>query len=435
MEASIVGSYNEGRERTRHPEVAVNARRILTVALALFALTALAPVAAQYISVEGEVVLEDGSPVDGATVILEPTRAGKATRTAKTRKKGTFKLGGVEFGDYRFSAEKDGLLIGHMDLEIIRNKQAERTESFDVGPDQVLPEFRIEPGREVVLKFTLVGKDHYAGVLTIPGNPKASRLLVDANNALGAGRHEEALAALEESAASADPDANVEYLTGRALFALGRMDEAVGHFERALELNPEMSGPNAQIGAIAYETGDKERAAEYFGRESVNSPGEVSLLINRAMILSEIGKTDEAIVAFESVIEVAPSEGPAYAELANLYQAAGREAEAVAVLEKMEQVSDPDPALWFNIGAGFANRELVEQAENAYRKALAIDSGFLPAVRELGYILLQKGDQAGALEQFRAYLAAAPDAPDAEVVRGLADYLAKASAEGAGGGS
>ena len=48
---------------------------------------------------------------------------------------------------------------------------------------------------------------------------------------------------------------------------------------------------------------------------------------------------------------------------------------------------------------------------------------------------VQKGDQAGALQQFRDYLEAAPDAPDAEVVRGLADYLATAAADGAGGGS
>lgn len=412
----------------------MNARTILSVAFAALILAAASPASAQYISVEGEVVLEDGTPVEGATVVVEPARAGKATRTATTKKKGTFKMGAVEFGDYRFRAEKDDLLVGHVDFEVFRNKQPERTESFDVGPDQNVPEFRIEPGRDVRLKFTMVGKDHFAGILSIPGDAEASQKLVEANNALSAGRFEEALTGLQEVAASSDPDANVEYLTGRALFALGRKDEAVGHFEKALELNPEMSGPNAQIGAIAYEAGDKERAAEYFGRESVNSPGEISLLINKAMILSEIGKTDEAIVAFEKVIEAAPTEGPAYAELANLYQAAGREDEAVAVLERMEQVAAPDPALWFNIGAGFANRELMDQAENAYRKALELDPTFPQAIRELGYVLLQKGDQAGALEQFRSYLQVAPGAADAEVVQGLADYLAQAAESGAAEG-
>ena len=33
------------------------------------------------------------------------------------------------------------------------------------------------------------------------------------------------------------------------------------------------------------------------------------------------------------------------------------------MLQKLEELGAADPALWFNMGAGFANRDLYEQAE------------------------------------------------------------------------
>jgi len=407
----------------------VNARRTVPM-LFLLACLAASPVLAQYVSLEGEVVREDGTPVAGATVVAQPPAesGAKALRTVKTKKNGSFKMGAVEFGTYRFRAEIDGLLIGHVDLTIIRNNQTERTESFDVGPTQELPEFRVEPGRVVQLKFTMVGKDHFAGVLSIPGDTEASEKLVEASNLFGAGKYQESAALLEEVLASAATDANANYLLGLNLVALGRAPDAEKHFVAALASNPAQKGANAQLGAIAYERGDREGAVDYFTKELDNSPGELVLLINRAKILADLGRNEEAIAGFLAVIEVAPTEGGAYAELVNLYQAIGDDAKAAETLEKMEAVTQPDPGMWFNIGAGYANRELMDKAAEAYRHALKLDPTFAPAVRELGFALLQLGDQAGALEQFRQYLVLEPAAEDAETVQGLVGYLEAAGA-------
>lgn len=63
---------------------------------------------------------------------------------------------------------------------------------------------------------------------------------------------------------------------------------------------------------------------------------------------------------------------------------------------------------------------LIQQAREAYERAMALDPAFPDPLRQLGYLYYQVRDNARAREAFERYLALEPDAPDARRVK---EYL------------
>ncbi|MEX2207735.1 MAG: M48 family metalloprotease [Myxococcota bacterium] len=63
--------------------------------------------------------------------------------------------------------------------------------------------------------------------------------------------------------------------------------------------------------------------------------------------------------------------------------------------------------------------EPLPDAEQSFRRALALDSTYGPARRGLGEVLLRRGDVAGGTATLSEYLAAHPDAVDARLVEGM----------------
>lgn len=381
---------------------------------------------AQHMTVEGSVRDADGNAVQGALVEVDPVTAGKAFRSAKTKKNGSFRVHAVEFGSYKFKATAEDMLIGSVYVKITtREKAVEIDQSFDLGPEQEFPEFRVDPGRTVVVEFTAVPSDHFVGELGIAGDPEADQKLRDAAQFANEGRHAESLAALDALVAAGHDTADVQFLRGRNLYGLGRADDAVGALERCLELEPARPRANELLGAIAHEAGDAARAADYYGRELEIRPGDSALALARAKLLLGAGRADEGIEALRGITENDPTATDAYAQLAMALLDAGREDDARGVLEHLETVASPSVDLWYDLGATFANADRPAQALAAFERALSIDPTHPGSLREAGRSSLGTGDMEGAAERFRRYLEVAPAAPDADMIRGILSALEK----------
>ncbi|MBI5084007.1 MAG: tetratricopeptide repeat protein [Acidobacteria bacterium] len=77
------------------------------------------------------------------------------------------------------------------------------------------------------------------------------------------------------------------------------------------------------------------------------------------------------------------------------------------------------PNVWFMNGAAYYNLKKLDVAEKSAREAVKLDTQHRNprAAQLLGYILSDKGDYPGALEQMRGYLSFAPLAPDVDTIR------------------
>ena len=381
---------------------------------------------AQNFSVSGKVTLDDGSPVKGAVVEAIPSREGRSARHAKTGADGTYKIPFAEFGPYQFRASSKDMLMHRMALTIrLATKQVEYETSGEFGPDQKLVEFDVQPGRIVEADFVMVPSDYFTR--QAEGNSVTAKTaeLREANNLTLDKKYAEAEAIIQKIVDEGHADASAWYLKGLDARGLGRDDDAKGYLSKALELAPETPGAHAQLGLIASDKGDKPTAVDEFRKELAISPDATPVAINLAVTLRDIGRADEAIAAWEHVLEMAPSESGAYVELTTLYTDQKQADKAAEVLRRMESVVKPDPALWFNLGASFANDDKLDRAEVAYAKALALDADFPEANREMGWLRLREGDGATAATFFEKYLALRPNAKDAADVRAALESAKK----------
>ena len=96
-------------------------------------------------------------------------------------------------------------------------------------------------------------------------------------------------------------------------------------------------------------------------------------------------------------------------------------------LNKYLSVHPGDPDAHFLVGETYRRARPLgpdfADSDRAYQSALDNDSAYAPALRELGMTARIRGDSAAARHAFDRYLKAAPDAPDAGIIRGYLERL------------
>jgi tetratricopeptide (TPR) repeat protein len=126
---------------------------------------------------------------------------------------------------------------------------------------------------------------------------------------LGDGAVERALGQLEQAlAAGPTPDdlGRVLLYLATCLKELGRFDEAVGHLERAIDLEPDELAHHNLLGYCLYRLGRHAEAAERFRRAVELDPRSAIDWSNLAANLRRLGRTDEAVAAYTRALELDP---------------------------------------------------------------------------------------------------------------------------------
>jgi tetratricopeptide (TPR) repeat protein len=151
-----------------------------------------------------------------------------------------------------------------------------------------------------------------------PKKPPATELIGQGSLALIQGKAAEAEAKLREALQTA-PDQSARALLGRALVALGRVDEAEREANEALkQIPPSLTAfANAQLalGEVALKRGQAAQAVAYFRQATYALAEDVSLLAARDDLIraeraaDQLPKPDEAVVRFISQFDAAVSTG------------------------------------------------------------------------------------------------------------------------------
>jgi arylsulfatase A-like enzyme/Tfp pilus assembly protein PilF len=203
------------------------------------------------------------------------------------------------------------------------------------------------------------------------GKAEVDDLLLLAEALRPAGRHAEALAALDRAGRLAPGSPDVPNARGRAYAALGRLAEARRAFEAALAIAPEHPEAQRGLGELALVSGDAAEARARFESILARDPEDVRSLVKLGVVALRQGRPDEALARFEAAVALAPRDAEALLDLGGLLAKLGRTAEAIPMLERA-------------VAAGA-------------RSPVALNS--------LGFARLQAGDPRGALEALGASLA------------------------------
>jgi Flp pilus assembly protein TadD len=133
------------------------------------------------------------------------------------------------------------------------------------------------------------------------------------------------------------------------------------------------------------------------------------------------GRVADAEHGFTALTKSNPELAGPYANLGLMHRQAGKNAEAIAALEKAVQLSPQRADLHNQLGIAYRMAGDFAKAKASYERSIALDAVYAPAVLNLGILYdLYLWDGAHALELYDRYLQLAPGGDD-QVKRWIGD--------------
>ncbi|HEY2573220.1 MAG TPA: tetratricopeptide repeat protein, partial [Verrucomicrobiaceae bacterium] len=197
---------------------------------------------------------------------------------------------------------------------------------------------------------------------------------------------------------------------GLALHEMGRDDEAIAHFEKALSMDPRDPATHYNLAIVLLSLGSIEQAIEQYREVVALRPESTAAHNNLGEALLRSGRPDEAMEQFQKVIEVNPHFAGAENNLGNVFLQMGRWPEAISHYEKALEI-DPDSAsAHSNLGSVLLRTGRFDDAITHYERALELRPDFVDAHNNLAAALQQKGRFKEALAHLEEGVKRSPEA-------------------------
>jgi tetratricopeptide (TPR) repeat protein len=121
-----------------------------------------------------------------------------------------------------------------------------------------------------------------------------------------AGEFAQGLRILEPMAEVYPANSAVQYALGIGYGQVGRIDDAMRQFERAMELQSNWALPPSGLAAVYESRGNHEQALQWIDRAIALNPRLGSLHVQRAQVLAKLGRLNESLDEFEQAFTLEP---------------------------------------------------------------------------------------------------------------------------------
>jgi tetratricopeptide (TPR) repeat protein len=188
---------------------------------------------------------------------------------------------------------------------------------------------------------------------------------------------------------------------GDALLRKGRIDEAISDFQTALRLNPNFPDAYNSLGYALLGKGRIDEAILDFQTALRLKPNFPDAWNSLGSALFEKGAVNEAISAFQQALRLKPDYADAYENLGMALTLQGNIDGANADYQKALQLDPGSATAWYNLGNALLREGDVDDAISDYDQALQINPNHAKAWDNLGKALAQKGDLTNAIMHFQ----------------------------------
>ncbi len=134
------------------------------------------------------------------------------------------------------------------------------------------------------------------------------------------------------------------------------------------------------------------------------------------LLYRELGRADQAEVLFARALEMDPTSQPALRGLGQLYEGSGNWAQSLEMIRReVRLAASSEQAVQLYTRAGRIYEEMLgdmAEAEGAYRRALEIEPGYLPALRALKKLSFERQAWDSYLEAAKQEAQVAPESPE-----------------------
>jgi Flp pilus assembly protein TadD len=234
------------------------------------------------------------------------------------------------------------------------------------------------------------------------------------------GSVEEAIPHFQRALQIMPDNAEAWYNLGDALLKKGNVDEAISHFQRALQIKPDYVEAHNNLGNALFKKGNVNEAIAHYQKALQIKPDYAEIHNNLGIALAKahgdyanklvgMGRDDEAMVEFREALELFPDYAEARHDLAIILLQKGQVDEAIAQFREIQEKYPDDAMASFDLGNAYFQKGQMDEAVAAYQRALEIKPDDVSARNNLGMALLKKGMADEAVVQFRKVLAIQPD--------------------------
>jgi tetratricopeptide (TPR) repeat protein len=214
------------------------------------------------------------------------------------------------------------------------------------------------------------------------------------------GRLEDAIGCCE-AAIQLKPDwAAAHNNLGFALHRTGRLPQAVGSYKRAIELNPGLAGAHNNLGLALADQRKLDEAIVCF-REAIRlKPDDFRAYYNLGQVLAK-RQGDDAFASFRTAIKLESGPAEAYASLGVALCQMGQLPDAITAFQKVVDLQPKDGSAYSKLGSVLMEAGRLKEAIAVHREAIKLAPKFAPAYSNLGAALRRDGQLREAITAYK----------------------------------
>lgn len=191
---------------------------------------------------------------------------------------------------------------------------------------------------------------------------------------------------------------------GSSLAALGRRQDAIVCYDKALALNSKDPRIWSNKGFLLQQLGCYEEGIYCYDRALALEQRLGGIWGNKAASLAAIGRYDDAIACHDKALALEPERAALWSDKGVALKLAGRYREAVACYDKATAIDPRFVEAWANKGVALASLGSHEDAIACYKHALGIDPQDSKALYNIGLSFVALGRPRDAIRAYDASL-------------------------------
>ena len=215
-------------------------------------------------------------------------------------------------------------------------------------------------------------------------------------------------------------------LEGRLLLAAlcqaqNRLDEAAGHYQQAVQIQPGDASIYNSLGICQAMQQNRDAAAASFRRAIELKPDLPHAHSNLGNVYKELGHLPQAVECYQQAVRLKPDFAEAHNNLGNLLRELKKLDAAAACCREAVRLKPDFADAQNNLGAVLLDQGRRDEAETCFRRAIALKPYFAEAHNNLGNLLREAKRTDEAVFSLREAVRLRPDFTEAHA--GLATAL------------
>lgn len=195
------------------------------------------------------------------------------------------------------------------------------------------------------------------------------------------------------------------YNLGFALADQDKLDEAISHYSRALQIDPDFWEAHNNLGnALVAVQGPTDEAIGHFIKAIQLRPRYVPVYNNLGPALIQMGKIDEALVHLQKALQIDPDIADTHFNLGIALLGKRRIEDAIVHFGEALRIKPSMPEAHVNLGTALINKGEIDAAITHFREALRLEPGHAEAQDNLNKALAIVRELDAAIADIKASL-------------------------------